>query len=154
MLGDEKAVLGAQVTAVCSAGNFQLVRSLGADELIDYKVTAPLDLEAQYDIIFDCVASLSYGQAKRRLTAAGVYITTLPRPEIFLAKFLSRFTSKKAEFIVVMADGPDMETLRNMIEAGQVKSIIDSEFTLEQIAAAHERSETGRVRGKIVVKIK
>ena len=146
--------LGARVTAVCSSANAELVTSLGADEVIDYKTTDPLAGTEPYHAIFDCVASIGYSKAKRRLIRGGTYISTLPDAALMLSGVFGFLSATKAVLIVVESSGPDLDRLRAWADAGQLRSIIDSEFTLDEIVKAHERSQGGRARGKIVVKIR
>jgi NADPH:quinone reductase-like Zn-dependent oxidoreductase len=146
--------LGAHVTAVCSKANAELATFLGADEVIDYKTADPLSGTEPYHAIFDCVASIGYSKAKRRLAKGGTYISTLPDAALMLAGVFGFLSSTKAVLIVVESSGPDLDQLRAWADAGKLRSIIDSEFTLDEIIKAHERSQGGRARGKIVVKIR
>lgn len=146
--------LGARVVAVCSAANAELVRGLGADEVIDYKTTDPLAGPERFDLIYDCVAALSAPRALRKLARGGRYVTTLPGPSFFFAKPLALLAGKRLEFIVVRSSGADLDTLSGLCEADRLRPVIDAEYALDDIRAAHERSAGGRARGKIVVKIR
>ena len=147
-------VLGAEVTAVCSTKNIELVKSLGADRVIDYTQQDFTQDTVQYDIILDAVGKQSFSRCKNSLTANGVYITTLPTPESLLQSFLTTFIpGKKAKFILANASGKDLAYLKDWIETGKILLIIDRTYPLSQVAAAHAHSETERAVGKIIVTI-
>jgi NADPH:quinone reductase-like Zn-dependent oxidoreductase len=147
-------VLGAEVTAVCSTKNIELVKSLGADRVIDYTQQDFTQDTVQYDIILDAVGKQSFSHCKNSLTANGVYITTLPTPESLLQSFLTTFIpGKKAKFILANASGKDLAYLKDWIETGKILLIIDRTYPLSQVAAAHAHSETERAVGKIIVTI-
>lgn len=145
---------GAIVTAVCSERNIALVKSLGADIIVDYNQQDFTKSIQQYDIIFDVVGTSNYGAIKRILTDEGTYITTIPRPQVFIqSKWLS-FTSKQTVIpFMTNNNGTDLEAIRQLVEANKVRSVLDHTFPLENAAAAQDYSETGRARGKIVIKI-
>jgi NADPH:quinone reductase-like Zn-dependent oxidoreductase len=144
----------AEVTGVCSAKNAELVANLGADIVLDY---AQIDFTKQpekYDIILDAVATKTFGECENVLQAEGVYISTLPNPDNFLPLFTSLFLpGKKAKLIIANPSSRDLGTLRDLIEAGKVQTIIDRTYNLAEVAAAHEYSETGRAVGKIAIEI-
>ena len=153
-----RAFNAAQIVATCSDKNVDFVKSLGADVVIDYRATDPLALTdgAQaYDIIFDSVASLDFGRAKKALRPGGRFVTTVPDGSVMLALAGGNlFSSRKAAMILVKSNGTDLDYLRGLADAGKLRSTIDSTFPLDQIQAAHERSESGRVRGKVVIAVK
>jgi NADPH:quinone reductase-like Zn-dependent oxidoreductase len=144
----------ADVTAVCSAGNAELVKRLGADRVIDYHEQDFAKSGERYDIIFDTVSSRSFGECSTALTRNGVYINTLPTPSIFWNMFLtSILPGKKAFTIMVGHKKADMDWLLDHIGAGRIKVVLDRVFPLEQVKEALDYSETGRVRGKVVLKV-
>jgi len=144
----------AEVTGVCSAGNAELVKDLGADRVIDYREQDFTKSGARYDIIFDTVSSRSFGECTRALTANGVYINTLPSLSIFWNIFkTSLLPGKKAFTIMVGHKKADMEWLCGHIGAGRLKVVLDRVYPLEQVKEAFSYSETGRVRGKVVLKV-
>ena len=147
--------MGAEVVGVCSGANVELVKSLGAQVVIDYKTDDPLSRLESFDVIFDAVAKMSPGKAKSALKSGGYFVTTVPGPSIFFALTLGNiFSSRKAAFIMVHSSGKDLEYLRDLTDQGKLQSVIDSTFSLEQIKDAHKRSESGRVKGKVVVKVR
>jgi NADPH:quinone reductase-like Zn-dependent oxidoreductase len=144
--------LESEVTAVCSTKNLELVKSLGADSLIDYTQQDFTQDTIQYDIIFDAVAKSSFSSCKKVLKPNGVYITTLPTPMSFVQIVLTTIIpGKKSRFIFVKPSGRDLEYIRNWIEAGKIRSLIDRTYPLSEIAAAHAYSETQHAVGKIVL---
>lgn len=145
---------GATVTAVCSERNIQLVQELGADAVINYQEQDFTQSIQQFDIIFDVVGTSSYGAVKSILAENGTYITTIPHPKIFLlSKWLSFTSKQKVIPFMTNNSGEDLEALRVLIEAEKIRSVIDHTFPLENAAAAQDYSETGRARGKIVIKV-
>ncbi len=144
----------AHVTAVCSTKNLELVKSLGADRALDYTQQDFTISSETYDIIFDTIANKSLGQCNKILHKNGVYITTLPSVrclgEIFLTSLLP---GKKCKIILTKPSGEDMATLKDLISAGKLRSIIDRTWPMTQIATAHQHSEAGHVVGKTVITV-
>jgi len=150
---------GARVTAVCGTENIELVRTLGADEVIDYVKQDVSAVIEKYDIIFDTVGTLSFFRISGNLTKYGSYITTIPKKpaavfSLILVPILSLFGyRKKSTLINVKPSGSDLSSLSLLAKEKKVVPLIDRVFTLEEIREAHVYSETGRARGKIVIKI-
>jgi NADPH:quinone reductase-like Zn-dependent oxidoreductase len=150
---------GAAVTGVCSKGNSEVVRSLGAEKVIDYRKQDFAESNDRYDIIFDAAGSRSFFTVRRSLKTSGRYITTLPnKPSdilgFFFTPFLSPFFNRqKAMFVNVRPSGADLRHLSLLIKEKEVVPLVDRVFGLEEIAEAHAYSETGHARGKIVIKI-
>ncbi|VAX33788.1 Bifunctional protein: zinc-containing alcohol dehydrogenase; quinone oxidoreductase (NADPH:quinone reductase); Similar to arginate lyase [hydrothermal vent metagenome] len=143
---------GAVVAGVCSSKNIELVQSLGADSVIDYTKKDFTEDSQTYDIIYDVVANKSFSACKKVLTINGIYITTIPDPKTILQKLLtSVLPGKKAAFIMVKANSNDLDFIKDLIEAGKIKSVIDKTFPLSQVAAAHTYCEAGHSRGKNVI---
>ncbi len=144
--------LGAVVTGVSSTKNLDLVKSLGADRVIDYTQQDFAEDTAQYDIIFDAVGKRSLSQTKKVLKPNGIYITTIPSPEVFLESVLTAFLPiQKAKFILEKPNTQDLVYLKELIEAGKIRVVIDRTYPLQELAAAHNYSETGRAVGKIAI---
>jgi NADPH:quinone reductase-like Zn-dependent oxidoreductase len=147
-------ILGAEVTAVCSAPNAGLVKGLGADHVIDYCQQDFTKTTERYDCIFDVVSSRSFGECKGALSERGVYINTLPTPSIFWNIVITTLLpGKKAETMMVSQRASDMEWMCGQLKTGRLKVVIDCVFSLDQIKEALASSQTGRARGKIVLKI-
>lgn len=146
--------LGYHVTGVCSTRNLELARQLGADAVIDYTAQSPLAGEQQYDVIFDAVANLDFGRAKPTLTPNGIYVSSIPSPRnLLVAPLVNRFRAKKHRTVRVSPDGAALRQVTEMVEAGTIRPIIEKTYALDEIQAAHAHSETGRVVGKLALRV-
>jgi len=146
--------MDAVVTGVCSAKNRDLVKNLGADFVLDYAEVEFTKQTEKYDIILDAVATKTFSECENVLETEGVYISTLPSFDNLAPMFLSWFMSgKKAKLIVANANNRDLGVLRELIESGKVEPIVDRTYSLQEVAAAHAYSETGRAVGKIAIGI-
>lgn len=144
----------AEVTAVCSTRNVELVQSLGADRIIDYTVQDFTKDTSVYDIIFDAVGKQSFSSCKNSLNPNGVYVTTLPDPDSVVQSVLSFLVpGKKSKLIVAQSSGQDLAYLKELIEAGKMRSIIEHTYPLSELAAAHAASEQGHVVGKLAIAV-
>jgi NADPH:quinone reductase-like Zn-dependent oxidoreductase len=148
---------GAKVTAVCSTGNVELVKSLGADEVIDYKKTDFTQSGQRYDIIFDTVGKSSFSKCKHILKPNGVYLTTVLSPAI-LGQMLwtSKFGGKKAKIVFaglrsVDEKNEDLAFLLTLFAAGALKPVIDRSYPLARMAEAHRYVDQGHKKGNVVV---
>ncbi len=145
---------GAEVTGVSSARNLDLVRSIGADNVIDYAETDFTATGARYDVIFDTTGSASYARCESALAEGGRLVLILAN----LWQMLSAIRSRRIGGRKIIA-GPaperreDLETLAAMAEAGAYKPVIDSVYPLAKAAEAHARVDTGRKRGSVVLKV-
>lgn len=150
---------GAHVTGVCGPNNQQLVRDLGADRVIDYTKTDYLADENAYQIIFDAVGKSSFTRSKKALLPGGVYMTTVPTGPVMLQMLLTSIAGKrKAVFSATGIRKPadkskDLSILRQLIEEGTLKAVIDRSYSLDQIAEAHRYVDTGHKRGSVVVRV-
>ncbi|MBR8837458.1 MAG: NAD(P)-dependent alcohol dehydrogenase [Stigonema ocellatum SAG 48.90 = DSM 106950] len=146
--------LGAEVTAVCSTKNLELVKSLGASRLIDYTQQDFTQDTTQYDIIFDAVGKQSFSSCKGVLKPNGVYVTTLPSPDsIFQSILTLLIPGKKAKIVFESPNSQDLVYLKELIESGKIRTVIDRTYPLQELAAAHAYSETGRAVGKIAIAV-
>ncbi|WP_414563658.1 MULTISPECIES: NAD(P)-dependent alcohol dehydrogenase [unclassified Anabaena] len=146
--------LGTEVTGVCSSKNLEFVKFLGADIVIDYTQQDFTEDNVQYDIIFDAVAKRSLSSCKRVLKPQGIYISTLPTPEVLLQSVLTAFLpGQKAKFVLQKPNTQDLLYMKELIEAGKVRTVIDRSFPLAELAAAHTYSESERAVGKIAIAI-
>jgi NADPH:quinone reductase-like Zn-dependent oxidoreductase len=147
-------IFGAEVTAVCSSPNLHLVRGLGADHVIDYRERDFTAHTGVYDLIFDTVSSRSFGECATALTRRGVYVNTLPTPSIFWNIFATSFRpGKKAATMMVRQQAADIGWLCEQIGTGRINVVIDKVFPLDRVRDALAYSQTGRARGKIVLKV-
>jgi NADPH:quinone reductase-like Zn-dependent oxidoreductase len=148
---------GAHVTGVCSTANADMVKSLGADEVIDYTQEDFTRNGQTYDIIFDTVGKSSFPRCKGSLKQDGVYLLpVLGLPILLQMLWTSKIGSKKA-IITLTGLRPasekkkDLLSLKELIEAGKLSAVVDRRYSLEQAAEAHEYVETGHKKGNIVL---
>jgi len=150
---------GAEVTGVCSTVNLEWVKSLGADQVIDYTQEDFTENGKTYDIIFDTVGKRSFSECKGSLADAGVYLTTVPTPVImFQALWPAKSGSKKVKFVAAglrpaSEKIKDLVFLTELIEAGKLKPVIDRVYPLEQIVEAHRYVEQGHKKGNVVITV-
>jgi NADPH:quinone reductase-like Zn-dependent oxidoreductase len=150
---------GAEVTGVCSTTNIEMVKSLGADKVIDYTKEDFSKIGQTYDIIFDTVGKSSFSRCKNSLLENGVYLSpVLELPLLFQMIWTSKVGSKKAKFSATgLRPVPELRVLlyelKELIEAGKVKLVMDRSYPLEQTAEAHRYVEEGHKKGNIVVTV-
>jgi len=146
--------LGAEVTGVCSERNQDMVKSLGADYVIDYNLQDFTRMNHRFDVVFDAVGKNSYSKCKTILHPHGVYLTTVPSLSIMVHMlWTSLFGGKRAIFTAAGLQ-QSKETLRQLtrwIEQGHLKAVIDRQFPLEQIVEAHQYVEMGRKQGNVII---
>jgi len=146
-------LLDGHVTAVCSTENASLVRELGADHVIDYKTADFTKVPGQYNMVFDAVGKSSLDECRNILTENGIYVSTLPSAKRLLEGVISTFTAQKSESMVMKFSQEDMNWLLKRAADGRLRSVIDRTYPLEAVAQAHDYSESGRVKGKLVLAI-
>ena len=150
---------GAEVTGVCSTEKMEFVRSLGADKVIDYKNEDFTNSDETYDIIFDAAGKSSYGRCQHILKENGIYLSTVLSPRIvFDMLWTSIAGSKKAKIVFAglrpaSEQAKDLRFLTKLMEAGQLKSLIDRTYPLAQTAEAHRYFETGSKKGSVVITV-
>lgn len=150
---------GAEVTCVCSSSSIDLVKSIGADKIIDYTKEDFTNTSETYDIIFDAVGKITFSNCKKSLKPGGKFLETGITLKIFPAVIkTSIFGAKKA---IIMATGlrppaertKDLNFIKGLVEEGKIKPIIDNTFTLDQISEAHKYVDAGHKKGNVVIKI-
>ncbi len=147
-----KALGAAHVVGVCSGKNAALVKSLGADLVIDYTQQDFTQTAAKYDLVFDAVGNRSLSECESVLQPQGIYVTTQPYPANYFQSALSLlWPGQKYKVILLKAKASDLEYLTAQIEVGHIRSVIDRCYPLEQIAEAHTYAETERTVGKNVI---
>ena len=145
---------GAEVTAVCSASNFALVKSLGADHLIDYTSEDFSKNGERYDVIFDTVGKISIWKGLRSLNNKGQLLLASAGLGTMLGGSLaSLIMRKKIRSGVIKETIDDMNYFRQKIEEGKLKAVIDKTFTLEDLAEAHSYVDKGHKKGNVVIAV-
>ncbi|WP_420149160.1 NAD(P)-dependent alcohol dehydrogenase [Spirosoma sp.] len=146
-------LMGGQVTAVCSADNAALVLELGADHVIDHNTTDFTQQPEQYNIVFDAIGKSSYDLCKNVLTEDGIYVTTLPSPKQLVDQVVSLFKSQKAESLIASFNQQDATWLLKQMAEGKLQTVIDRTYQLHELPQAHDYSESGKVKGKLILKL-
>jgi NADPH:quinone reductase-like Zn-dependent oxidoreductase len=141
---------GAEVTGVCSTTNLELVKSLGADKVIDYTKEDFTKSGQTYDIIFDTVIKTSFSQCKSSLKQRGFYLT-VDYP-LLQALWTSMVGSKKVIFGIA-SNPEDLIFLKELIEKVKLKAVIDRRYPLEEAAEAHRYVEKGHKKGNVVITV-
>lgn len=146
-------ILGGRVTAVCSARNADLVGGLGADEVVDYAKTEPVALKDRFDVVFDVFGNYHFDQMKHLLNPGGTYVHTIPSARIFKDIARTFVLRKRAKLVVVRSRRTQLDWLRQQIDAGRIRVVVDRTFPLADVAEAHRYLETKRARGKVVLAV-
>ncbi len=147
---------GAIVTAVCNTKNVELVKSLGADEVIDYMTQEFTWTKTRYDFIFDAVGKSSFGQCKPLLSEKGIYISTelgKNGENILLALTTPFRGGKKLLFPMPSISREDVLFLKELVQKGKFKPVIDRKYEMDQIVAAYTYVETGQKTGNVILRI-
>src|SRR5438034_426930 len=154
---------GAEVTAVCSTRNIDLVKSLGADHVIDYSKEDFTTGEQRYDMLYDLVGNHSFSERRRILTPNGICVLAGVggagiHPESwgrigrnFWNAFLSNFNKQKFVFYIAKLTKDDLNVLRDLMQSGKVAPVIDRTYKLGETQAAVRYLEEGHARGKVVI---
>jgi NADPH:quinone reductase-like Zn-dependent oxidoreductase len=143
---------GADVTAVCNTKNFELVRSLGADEVIDHTQEDFTNNGRTYDVIFDAVGKHSFKRCRSSLKRGGTYVATDHLHNVVLALWTARIGDKRVLFpIPPRFTKNDAMFLKDLIEAGKYRAVIDRSYPLEQVVEATRYVETKQKTGNVVL---
>jgi NADPH:quinone reductase-like Zn-dependent oxidoreductase len=154
--------LGAHVTGVCSTGNIDLVRSLGADDTVDYTREDFTRAERSYDVIFDLVGNHTVSAFRRALKPDGVYVASAgtpggdllgPIPFLLRVVLASMRGRPRVKSFATKSTPEDLAALARMAEAGEVTPVVDRTYPLAEVAAALTHQGTVRARGKTVVAV-
>lgn len=142
---------GAEVTGVCSTANFDMVKSLGADKLIDYTKVDFNNTGQTYDIIFDAVGKTTLSQCKSSLKNKGYYLHTGLVGSEIKSLWYSMTTDKKVIGGTAVPRTEELVFLKGLIETGRLKSVIDRCYPLEQMVEAHQYVDQGHKKGNVVI---
>jgi len=146
--------LGARVTGVCSTANVEYVRSLGADEVVDYRNQDWRAAGAVYDVVFDAAGSSSFSAARAHLAPAGWYINTYPPPSLMLAApFVRLFSRQRAVPFMLKTTTAQLGELGRLAASGILRPHIARTIGLEDVAAAQRDMKDGKVHGKVCVRV-
>jgi NADPH:quinone reductase-like Zn-dependent oxidoreductase len=146
---------GAEVTGVCSTRNLDMVRSIGADHVVDYIQEDFTRTDKRYDLIFDAVRKRTFSDCKRALRPEGIYVTTELTPSLMLQKqWVSITGSQKLIPLPIMKpDNQLILDLKELLESGEVTPVIDRRYTLAEAPEALAYLGKGHARGKIIIDI-
>jgi NADPH:quinone reductase-like Zn-dependent oxidoreductase len=152
---------GAEVTGVCSAANVELVRSLGADHVIDYRSEDYTRGEARYDLVFQLGGTASPGAIRRVMTEVGTLVQCAgdgnglfgPMVNVLKAMATNRFVSQRLALVSTKENTATFDEIRDLIESGVVRPVIHSTVPLEEAGAAVALVEDGSPGGKVVVRV-
>ena len=142
---------GADVTAVCNTANLELARSLGADRVIDYTQEDFTRNGETYDVVFDAVGKLTFRRCKRSLKPGGIYIATDGLRNFPLSLWTSRVGDKRVSLPLPDWKKEDIVFLKQLVDAGEYRPVIDRRYPLEQVVEATRYVETGQKVGNVVL---
>jgi len=151
---------GANVTGVCSASNVDMVRSIGADQVIDYTQQDLTKSGPRYDIVLDCVGNHSFAEWRRVLNPKGIFVGVGAPADVPLSRLLagligalvrSLFVSQKIAIFIARVNQRDLTTVGELMAAGKVTPVIDKRYRLSEAREAFRYMETGHARGKVVI---
>jgi NADPH:quinone reductase-like Zn-dependent oxidoreductase len=144
---------GAEVTAVDSTAKLDMLRSIGADHLVDYTQEDFTKNGEIYDVIFDVVGKMSLSRSKRSIRQNGTYLLANPVSQMVQGLWIRMTSSKKVIMQTASGTIGDLIFLRELIEAGKIKTVIDRSYPLEQIPEAHRYVEKGGKKGNVVITV-
>ena len=147
---------GARVTAVCNTKNVERVKNLGADSVIDYQTEDFTQTNSRFDFILDAVGKSSFGECKPLLTKEGIYISTelgKNAENVFFALFTPLLKGRRVLFPIPTITQEDVHFLKELVEKGEYKPVIDRQYGLEQIVEAYRYVESGQKTGSVLLKI-
>jgi NADPH:quinone reductase-like Zn-dependent oxidoreductase len=145
---------GAEVTAVDRSAKFDMLRSIGADQVVDFTQEDFTSRGETYDVILDVVGKASYSGSIQSLAEGGVYVSANPRlSQMVRGRWTARTSSKKVITATSRLRTEDLVFLKELVEAGKIKPVIDRRFPLEQMAEAHRYVERGGKKGNVVITV-
>jgi NADPH:quinone reductase-like Zn-dependent oxidoreductase len=145
---------GAIVTGVCSTANIDLVKSIGADKVIDYTKEDFTQNGEIYDLILDSVNTISVSHSLNSLTKNGIMILSAAgMPEMFQGMWISATSNRKVLSGMISHNAEDILYLKGLVEAQKFKAVIDRTYPLSQVAEAHTYVEKGHKKGNVVIEV-
>jgi NADPH:quinone reductase-like Zn-dependent oxidoreductase len=144
---------GAEVTAVDSVEKLDMLRELGADHVIDYRSQDFTESGIVYDVIFDVVGTVRFSKANNVLKPGGAYLLANPISQMLSGSWTRMTTDRQVIMQVSSPTLEDLITVRKLIEAGKLQTVIDRSYPLEQIVEAHHYVETGAKMGNLVITV-
>lgn len=148
---------GATAVAVCGPSNIELCKDLGADKVINYREENFEHHQDDYDVVYDVIGRSSLKKSRRPLKKGGRYITTIPAPGTALSALISKavalnpFSRKQTAHLVLCKPlGSDLAKMVDLMQQKQLRSLVDTEYSLDQATEAFEKSQSWRTRGKLV----
>jgi len=149
-----KSHFGANVTGVCSTPRLEYVKSLGAEKVIDYTKEDFTDRDETYDFIFDILGKSSFSKVKRSLKPNGrCLLVSFKMKQLFQMLWTSLIGNKKVICTLSTEKAEDLAFIKELIEAGEIKTVIDKCYPLEQAAEAHRYVEQGHKKGSVVITV-
>ena len=146
--------LGAEVTGVCGTPRLEFVKSLGADKVIDYTKEDFAQNGETYDLIFDILGKSSFSHCQGSLKPNGILLfASFKMKQLFQMLWTSRIGSKRVICALAPGSVEDLTSVKELIEAGKIRAIIDKRYPLEQAAEAHRYVEQGHKKGNVVITI-
>lgn len=147
---------GARVTATASPANAELLRSLGTDDVIDYRRESYGSRKDAFDIVFDSVGKSSFAEARRSLKRGGVYMTTVPTLGMLAGMIRAKFAGRNVRFAATGLRKPavkrkDLEFMAELYSAGKLRVVVDRAYPFEEFAAAHGHVDSGHKKGVVVL---
>jgi NADPH:quinone reductase-like Zn-dependent oxidoreductase len=151
---------GANVTGVCSTKNVDMVRSIGADEVIDYSQQNPTQSGQPYDVVLDCVGNHSFSEWRRVLNSKGILVGVGAPADVPLSRLLagligalvgSLFVRQRIAVFMARVNQPDLATVRELMTTGKITPVIDKRYRLSEAREAFRYVETGHARGKVII---
>ena len=154
--------LGAEVTGVCSTGNVDIARSIGADHVVDYTQEDFTRSDERYDLMLDVAGSRSWSECRRVLNPQATLVIVGgpktnrllgPLSHLVKVRLAALRSSQKVVFFIAKFNKPDMVVLQELLESGKVRSVIDRRYELNEVADAFRYIEEGHAEGKIVLTV-
>lgn len=146
--------IGARITGVCGTANVDYVRSIGAEQVVDYRNENWQQLDARFDVIFDAAAASTFFAAQPRLAPEGIYINTMSLPRVYWAALVARLTSRqRCVPFLLKTDAALLERLARLAAERVIVPHIHETVDLAAVASAQRRMQEGKVHGKVCVRV-